>query len=105
MPLRVDAPGDYTVAYHVTFADGTAVTGAHRFSVGTGVAPAPLDDAARRASTDVVVDAHGHGIDGFSAFPAVRRRRGRGRGTRPAVAASAPAARADGPAASTNSRN
>ncbi|TDC63638.1 copper resistance protein CopC [Micromonospora sp. KC207] len=68
LPLRLGAPGDYTVAYHVTFADGTSATGAHRFSVGTGVAPAPLDDAARRASADVVVDAHGHGIDGFSAF-------------------------------------
>ncbi|MFI9639047.1 copper resistance protein CopC [Micromonospora sp. NPDC051925] len=68
LPLRVDAAGDYTVAYHVTFVDGTTSTGAYRFSVGTGIAPAPLDAAARRASTDVVVDAHGHGIDGFSAF-------------------------------------
>ncbi|MFI7433695.1 copper resistance protein CopC [Micromonospora haikouensis] len=68
LPVRLDAAGDYTVAYHVTFADGTTSTGAYRFSVGTGVAPAPLDDAARRASTDVVADGHGHGIDGFSAF-------------------------------------
>lgn len=68
LPVALDAAGDYTVAYHVTFADGTTETGAYRFSVGTGVAPAPLDDAARRASTDVMVDAHGHGIDGFSAF-------------------------------------
>ncbi|MEV5823918.1 copper resistance CopC family protein [Micromonospora haikouensis] len=68
LPLRIDGAGDYTVAYHVTFADGTTSTGAYRFSAGTGVAPAPLDDAARQASTNVVVDAHGHGIDGFSAF-------------------------------------
>ncbi|WP_343448235.1 copper resistance CopC family protein [Micromonospora oryzae] len=68
LPLRADGAGDYTVAYHVTFADGTTSTGAYRFSAGTGVAPAPLDDAARQASTNVVVDAHGHGIDGFSAF-------------------------------------
>ncbi|WP_328345513.1 copper resistance CopC family protein [Micromonospora sp. NBC_00421] len=68
LPMHVDAAGDYTVAYHVTFVDGTTSTGAYRFSVGTGVAPAPLDDAARRVSTEVVADAHGHGVDGFSAF-------------------------------------
>ncbi|RGC65441.1 hypothetical protein C5N14_28605 [Micromonospora sp. MW-13] len=67
LPVRIGAAGDYTIAYHVTFTDGTTATGAHRFSVGTGVAPAPLDDAARRASTDAVAT-HGHGIDGFSAF-------------------------------------
>ncbi|MFF3865826.1 copper resistance protein CopC [Micromonospora sp. NPDC001898] len=67
LPVSIGAAGDYTIAYHVTFTDGSTVTGAHRFSVGTGVAPAPLDDAARQAGVDVVVE-HGHGIDGFSAF-------------------------------------
>ncbi|MER5705514.1 copper resistance protein CopC, partial [Micromonospora sp. NPDC002296] len=67
LPVSIGAAGDYTIAYHVTFTDGSTATGAHRFSVGTGVAPAPLDDAARQAGVDVVVE-HGHGIDGFSAF-------------------------------------
>ncbi|SCG59016.1 copper resistance CopC family protein [Micromonospora halophytica] len=66
LPVDISATGDYTVAYHVTFTDGTTATGAHRFSVGTGVAPAPLDAAARRAGTDAVT-AHAHRIDGFSA--------------------------------------
>ncbi|KXK63422.1 hypothetical protein AWW66_03700 [Micromonospora rosaria] len=67
LPVRIDAAGDYTVAYHVTFVDGGTATGAHRFSVGTGRAPAPLDAAARQASTDAV-RTHGHTVDGFSAF-------------------------------------
>ncbi len=67
LPLRIEAAGDYTVAYHVTFADGTTTTGAYRFSVGTGLPPAPLDDAARQASRDAVAK-HVHRIDGFSAF-------------------------------------
>ncbi|NBE79542.1 copper resistance CopC family protein [Micromonospora rubida] len=67
LPVSIGAAGDYTIAYHVTFTDGSTATGAHRFSVGTGVAPAPLDDAARQAGEKVVVG-HGHGIDGFSAF-------------------------------------
>ncbi|MFI0795906.1 copper resistance protein CopC [Micromonospora rubida] len=69
LPVSIGAAGDYTIAYHVTFTDGSTATGAHRFSVGTGVAPAPLDDAARQAGVDAVADyGHGHGIDGFSAF-------------------------------------
>ncbi|MGW1059060.1 copper resistance CopC family protein [Micromonospora rubida] len=67
LPVSIGAAGDYTIAYHVTFTDGSTATGAHRFSVGTGVAPAPLDDAARQAGVDAVAE-HGHGIDGFSAF-------------------------------------
>ncbi len=67
MPVRIVAPGDYTVAYHVTFPDGTQVTGAHRFSVGTGVAPAPLDAAARLAVTEEVTE-HAHTIDPLSAW-------------------------------------
>ncbi|TDC85667.1 copper resistance protein CopC [Micromonospora sp. KC606] len=66
LPLRIGAAGDYTVAYHVTFTDGTTDTGVHRFSVGTGVPPAPLGAAALRASTDAVA-AHAHRIDPFSA--------------------------------------
>ncbi|WP_433341593.1 copper resistance CopC family protein [Micromonospora sp. CA-111912] len=67
LPVGIGAAGDYTIAYHVTFTDGSTATGAHRFSVGTGVAPALLDDAARQAGVDAVVE-HGHGIDGLSAF-------------------------------------
>ncbi|NLU79165.1 copper resistance protein CopC [Micromonospora sp. HNM0581] len=66
LPVGGHATGDYTVAYHVTFIDGTTDTGLHRFSVGTGVPPAPLDDATRRAGTDAVAT-HTHRIDTFSA--------------------------------------
>lgn len=66
LPVRIRADGDYTVAYHVTFPDGTSVTDLHRFSVGTGVVPAPLDAAARQVGTDAVTR-HAHQIDGFSA--------------------------------------
>lgn len=66
LPLDVLAAGDYTIAYHVTFPDGTDLTDLHRFSVGTGTPPAPLDAATRQASTDAVSQ-HAHRIDGFSA--------------------------------------
>ena len=66
LPVRIRADGDYTVAYHVTFPDGTSVTDLHRFSVGTGTVPAPLDAVARQVGTDAVTR-HAHQIDGFSA--------------------------------------
>jgi copper resistance protein C len=66
LPVRIGATGDFTVAYHVTFPDGTSATGAYRFSVGTGRAPAPLDEAARLAATDSITE-HAHSVDGLSA--------------------------------------
>jgi methionine-rich copper-binding protein CopC len=66
LPVRITASGDFTVAYHVTFTEGTEVTGFHRFSVGTGVAPPPLDETLREAAADTV-EQHSHGIDGVSA--------------------------------------
>jgi methionine-rich copper-binding protein CopC len=66
LPIRSAGVGDLTVAYHVTFADGTSATGAYRFSVGTGVPPTPLDSAARATAT-ASVSPHAHGIDGISA--------------------------------------
>ncbi|WP_158632268.1 copper resistance CopC family protein [Micromonospora sp. Llam0] len=65
-PVRTGVDGDYTVAYHVTFPDGSDVTDVYRFSVGTGAPPAALDAATREARTDAVSD-HAHEIDGFSA--------------------------------------
>ncbi|MDG4774997.1 copper resistance CopC family protein [Solwaraspora sp. WMMD792] len=65
-PVQIGADGDYTVAYHVTFPDGSDVTDVYRFSVGTGVPPAALDAATREARTDAVSE-HAHEIDGFSA--------------------------------------
>ena len=38
--VEIDRTGDYTIAYHVVLADGAQRSGANRFSVGTGVAPA-----------------------------------------------------------------
>jgi methionine-rich copper-binding protein CopC len=66
VPVRLAEAGDFTVAYHVAFLDGTSVTGAHRFSYGTGQAPAPLDPAASRLAAEAV-SAHAHSIDGLSA--------------------------------------
>jgi hypothetical protein len=43
LPVSIRAAGNYTVAYHVVFGDGTDVTGALRFSVGTGAPPPPVD--------------------------------------------------------------
>ncbi|WFE24832.1 copper resistance protein CopC [Solwaraspora sp. WMMD791] len=66
LPVELPAAGDYTVAYHVTFPDGSSASDAYRFSVGTGVPPAPLAAADRQARVDEV-SAHAHQIDGFSA--------------------------------------
>ncbi len=66
VPVKIDSAGDYTVAYHASFADGTSITGAHRFSSGTGVAPATLDSQMSKAAAEAVT-VHPHTIDGFSA--------------------------------------
>ncbi|MFC0529842.1 copper resistance CopC family protein [Phytohabitans kaempferiae] len=66
LPVDIGADGAYTVAYHVTFPDGTSVTDVYRFSVGTGRAPAPLDAAEREARTEAVSE-HAHQIDTLSA--------------------------------------
>jgi methionine-rich copper-binding protein CopC len=67
LPVHITAPGDYTVAYHITFIDGTSVTALYRFSVGTGKAPAALDDTAAATATEAVAG-HAHGVDGLSAL-------------------------------------
>lgn len=56
-PISVPAPGVVTVQYHVTLADGAALTGALRFTVGSG------NDAVR----PVPGSGHQHEIDPFSA--------------------------------------
>ena len=64
-PVRIPGSGTFTVAYHVTFVDGTEDTGLVRFSVGTGVPPPPLHaTAAERAVGEA---AHSHSIDPLSA--------------------------------------
>lgn len=65
-PVRIAASGELTVAYHVILVDGTSVTVAYRFSVGTGASPATLDAAARQAATSSVAQ-HGHQIDPIGA--------------------------------------
>jgi methionine-rich copper-binding protein CopC len=65
-PLAITGVGDFTVAYHVEFTDGGVATGVLRFSVGTGIAPAPIDAGARQAAL-ASVTAHPHEIDGLSA--------------------------------------
>jgi copper resistance protein C len=50
----------------VIFLDGGSATGAYRFSVGTGMPPAPLSFAARQTATAAVTQ-HVHQVDEASA--------------------------------------
>jgi len=58
-PVTIQQPGDFTIVYHVVFADGGQEQGSRRFSVGTGAAPDPA--AAPPAA------AHAHSVDPVSA--------------------------------------
>ena len=64
-PVAIPGSGAFTVAYHITFTDGTEDSGLLRFSVGTGVPPPPLD--ATTAEHAVGVAEHQHSIDPLSA--------------------------------------
>ena len=69
MPVGAVSAGDYTVAYHVTFTDGTTTQGVHWFSVGVGESSGALAVAAPRGGMEMgTTHAHAHRIDGFSAF-------------------------------------
>ncbi|MFD6754543.1 copper resistance protein CopC [Micromonospora gifhornensis] len=63
-PVRLTGPGDYSVAYHITFSNGQDATGILRFSVGTGVPPQGIVDV-----PDPILDDadHAHGIDPLGA--------------------------------------
>ncbi|WP_157744942.1 copper resistance CopC family protein [Micromonospora coxensis] len=63
-PVRLDRPGDYSVAYHVTFTNGQDDTGVLRFSVGTGVPPRATGEI-----PDAITDSgeHAHGVDPLGA--------------------------------------
>lgn len=65
--VSIERPGDYTVAYHVTFTDGREADGWRRFSVGTGRPPGPLSPADRAANAELVTS-HQHGPDPISAI-------------------------------------
>jgi len=67
LPVSVEGPGNLTVAYHVSFADGGDASGSLRFSVGTGVAPPAPSDVVARATADAIAT-HQHSIDPLSAF-------------------------------------
>jgi methionine-rich copper-binding protein CopC len=64
-PVRIGAAGDYTVVFHVVFADGSDLVGEAFFSVGTGVAPV-RPPAAAVAADEATVREHDHGVDPFS---------------------------------------
>jgi len=64
-PVAATEPGDYSVAFHVEFADGSELVGARFFSAGTGLPPAA--GAAERAAATAAVGAHEHGVDPLSA--------------------------------------
>lgn len=57
--ISAKGAGDYSVAFHVQFADGSELTGARFFSAGTGVPPraGEAERAAAAAAT------HQHGVD------------------------------------------
>jgi methionine-rich copper-binding protein CopC len=66
-PVAIRASGNYTVAFHVVFTDGTETIGVRSFSVGTGVPP-PLPPAAlQQAAENAVQSGHDHGVDPASA--------------------------------------
>jgi methionine-rich copper-binding protein CopC len=65
-PVSIGAAGNYTLAYHVEFTDGSDVTGFLSFSVGTGVPP-PVPDAATVRAQRAVVSQHTHDVDPLSA--------------------------------------
>jgi methionine-rich copper-binding protein CopC len=65
-PVEIRSTGDFTIAYHAEFADGGEASGSVRFSVGTGVPPAPPDEAVREA-TAAALESHRHRIDPFGA--------------------------------------
>lgn len=61
-PVRTDASGDFTIAYHVILTDGREVTGWTNFSVNTGVAPANP-----AVAPEVDDGGHSHGVDPIGA--------------------------------------
>ena len=65
LPVRITARGNYTAAYHITFEDGSELTGVVRFSVGTGVSP-PVPDAAGQRADEELAQQHNHDIDPMS---------------------------------------
>jgi methionine-rich copper-binding protein CopC len=65
VPVSAGAAGNYTVAFHVEFTDGTDLVGEVRFSVGTGVPPPAAVPGADRAAA--AVPGHDHGVDPMSA--------------------------------------
>lgn len=67
LPLGIRGTGDFTIAYHVVFADGADLFGALRFSVGTGVPPAPLPAAEVQRARQQLDAAHQHSVDPLSA--------------------------------------
>jgi methionine-rich copper-binding protein CopC len=67
-PVAITSAGNYTVAYHVVFTDGTDTIGVRSFSVGTG-APPPVPPAAlQQAAVNSVESGHDHGVDPASAL-------------------------------------
>lgn len=66
LPVSIRSAGDYTVAYHVVFADSSDVIGVLRFSVGTGVPPSPLAANQIRQARQAVADSHVHTVDPLS---------------------------------------
>ncbi|MEV6693469.1 copper resistance CopC family protein [Micromonospora sp. NPDC051196] len=62
--VRLTGPGDYSIAYHITFTNGQDATGVLRFSVGTGAPPQGIADV-----PDPILDEadHAHGIDPLGA--------------------------------------
>ncbi|WP_158603449.1 copper resistance CopC family protein [Micromonospora radicis] len=59
LPLSATPAGEYLAAYHVLLVDGQQLSGFSRFTVGTGMPPAP----ASLDTPSIVPGAHQHGSD------------------------------------------
>jgi methionine-rich copper-binding protein CopC len=65
-PVDIKTSGDFIVAYHVEFRGGGQTRGFLRFSVGTGLPPAPAAGAVEEAAAKALTK-HRHTIDPASA--------------------------------------
>lgn len=66
LSVAIRSIGEFTIAYHVVFGDGTDLTGVLRFSVGTGVAPSPLTAGQVQRARQAVAAGHVHTVDPVS---------------------------------------
>jgi methionine-rich copper-binding protein CopC len=62
-PVRITSTGNFSIAYHVVFANGDDTIGVVHFSVGTGVPPPVPPAAVTRAETEAAATHQHSGVD------------------------------------------